>query len=84
MAEIIPGKTMMKCGHTALTTKGCPICIGLVAGAEEVADELPDLTGRKARCECGGTRDSDISLPFFTHRPDCDTDSYYCGCRGWD
>jgi len=82
--KIIPGETMMKCGHVANTERGCVICFGITPGAEEINYSPPDLTGRKAKCECGGLRDSDTRLPFFEHRPDQDTDLYYCGCRGWD
>lgn len=46
----------------------------------------PDLTGRRARCEYGGHRetDSSLSLAFFVYQPDQPYDSYYCGCMGWD
>lgn len=27
---------------------------------------------------------SSPDLPFFEHKPDRDTDRYYCGCFGWD
>jgi hypothetical protein len=33
---------------------------------------------------CGSVRDSSFDLAFFKHRPDRDTDAYYCGCFGWD
>lgn len=84
------GEVMMKCGHAAnaVTADGkpcCAICAGFTPDAEIIADTAPDLTGRKARCGyCGKLTDSKISLPFFEYRPDMDTDSYYCGCRGWD
>jgi hypothetical protein len=49
---------MMKCGHAANATSEvdgtkvpvCAICAGILAGAWEVADNQPDLTGRMARC----------------------------------
>lgn len=80
---------LMKCGHVALgrTANGrpaCPICLGVIPGADEVDPSNPDLTGRIATCPCGKTRPSEYSLPFFEHRPHRDMDCYYCGCRGWD
>ena len=84
------GEVMMKCGHAAnaVTADGkpcCAICAGYTPDAFIAADTMPDLTGRKARCNyCGEIVDSKASLPFFEYRPDMDTDSYYCGCWGWD
>lgn len=77
---------MMKCGHSdnARTEDGKPACA--ICSCREVDDEQPDLTGRKAVCcySCGSVRDSSFDLAFFKHRPDRDTDAYYCGCFGWD
>jgi hypothetical protein len=80
---------LMKCGHTAQAMMGskpvCVVCYGIVDGANEIDDTPPDLTGRFAKCfQCGKTRESDYKLAFFQHRPDCEYDSYYSGCRGWD
>lgn len=83
-------KPLMKCGHTAnaQTSDGkpvCIICLGIVAGADEIADVQPDLTGRIARCNYGdSTTPSSFNLPFFEYRPDRTEDAYYCGCWGWD
>lgn len=82
-------RVMMKCGHVAQSKIDgkpvCVICLGLTPDAEIVAETEPDLTGRKARCKyCGEIVDSKASLPFFEYRPDMETDSYYCGCRGWN
>ncbi len=50
----------------------------------------PELQGRKATCYCGKTIDSSIpapgfhDIPFFEHRPNNSTDSFYCGHDGWD
>lgn len=85
----------MKCGHTATgvsvskdgTTKpSCVSCSGIVAGADEVASEQPTLDNRKAKCSygCGAETASSLTLPFFSYRPSAETDSYYCGCYGWD
>ena len=82
-------KPMMKCGHAANSTDGegkpvCVICFGLKPGAAEVADE-PDLEGREAKCTyCSNKCPSSTNLAFFEHRPDRPSDSYYCGCFGWD
>lgn len=83
------GEVMMKCGHAANATHNgkpvCAICFGLTPDAEIVADTAPDLTGRKAECRyCNCKADSNENLPFFKYRPKQKTDSYYCGCRGWD
>jgi len=86
---------LMKCGHTATghsvlkdgTKKPCCVsCSGLVAGADEVADEQPSLDNRKAKCSygCGAETASSLALPFFAYHPNSETDSYYCGCYGWD
>ena len=80
----------MKCGHTANAKKMngepvCAICIGLTSGAEIVETNLPDLSGRKAKCpDCKKIVDSNYNLAFFEYRPEYNYDSYYCGCRGWD
>ena len=80
---------MMKCGHTAQGTNAdgkpvCVLCIGITAGAEEVADAV-DLTGRVARCaDCGKETPSSETLAFFGYRPNAKYDSYYSGCRGWN
>ncbi len=54
-------------------------------------EELPDLTGRKAKCmgagfkcNCDGIVDSSWDLPLFIYQPDRAYDIYYCGCDGWD
>jgi len=40
---------------------------------------------RFASCAyCGEERESNKSLPFFRERPTYSTDSFYCGCKGWD
>ena len=83
------GEVMMKCGHAANATHDgkpiCAICFGITPDAEIIADTAPDLTGRKARCKyCSEVRDSKASLPFFEYRPKQKTDSFYCGCRGWN
>jgi len=82
---------LMKCGHTANAVRTntnepvCVICIGIVPGADEVAESLPDLSNRKARCVYGDREvDSSFELAFFEHRPDAIADEYYCGCKGWD
>lgn len=86
---------LMKCGHTATGTYTdkngneqpcCVSCSGIVAGANEVAEQEPDLTGRIAKCNygCGSQSASSLRLPFFEHKPNLETDRYYCGCYGWD
>lgn len=80
---------MMQCGHSAngTTSNGdpcCVICFGFTDKAELVAEQ-PDLTGRIALCSpCKKPVPSSDKLPFFNYRPTVDTDSYYCGCRGWE
>ena len=95
---------LMKCGHSSNGVResdGAPVCVicyGIVAGADEVATEVPSLEGRRARCSyCREPSEdarnvghrpegvqSDFKLPFFSHQPDRDFDEYYCGCFGWD
>lgn len=81
---------MMKCGHAANSTKAdgspaCVICAGIVPGADEIVEQAPDLAGREASCTyCGSRIPSSQKAAFFSHRPDRPTDSFYCGCRGWD
>lgn len=82
---------MMMCGHAANARLGdtpiCAICVGireLDAKARTPAPE-PNLEGRVAVCGyCARSRPSAMTLAFFEHRPALATDSYYCGCRGWD
>ena len=81
---------MMECGHAANAedSKGnpcCAVCVGIHPGAEKVAKNPPDLTGRMAKCTyCSATVPSSPKLPFFEYCPQIERDSYYCGCRGWD
>jgi hypothetical protein len=86
---------LMKCGHRSQTEKDgnpiCLICIGIHEGATIVDESVTDetLKGRKARCsyygsKCHSEEPSSLSLAFFSHRPDKEYDSYYCGCYGWD
>lgn len=84
---------LMKCGHiaNAIDSKGnpiCAICAGVNPGFDKTDHECngsEGLKGRKAVCQyCGAEVDSNWDLPFFKYRPDRDTDSYYCGCMGWD
>lgn len=83
-------KPLMKCGHTAaaVDTSGnpvCPMCLGILPGADEVETNVPNLDGREAHCgSCGTATPSRLNLPFFEYHPNHDRDSYYCGCRGWD
>lgn len=90
----------MKCGHTAQAYEqgtNKPVCI--ICMCDEVAETLPDLTGRVARCTyygqginnrssgykvCKGEVPSSFDLPFFEYRPDKPYDKYYDGCYGWD
>ncbi|KKN22342.1 hypothetical protein LCGC14_0916080 [marine sediment metagenome] len=62
---------MMKCGHTAMAINGkkepcCVICHG--DPRSEIIDDLPELTGRLAKCGCGNTRESSIELAFFEYK----------------
>lgn len=66
-------KPMMQCGHVANATRGdsfpvCAICIGIDPRGALVVAQLPDLTGRIARCGCGATSPSSRKLPFFLFR----------------
>lgn len=84
--------TMMKCGHAANAKRRetgepvCVICVGIDPGATVVDDTPPDLSKRTAKCVyCKKTTPSDSDFrPFFEYRPNCESDSYYCGCRGWE
>lgn len=84
---------LMSCGcrGDGQLADGSPVCA--VHGCAEVA-AAPDLTGRTATCAGGQLRyrhdrpgqevPSSLSLAFFSHRPEREHDSYYCGCSGWD
>lgn len=51
----------------------------------ELMSAPPDLTGRQARCTyCKNHRESSPDLAFFQYRPAAESDSYYCGCRGFE
>lgn len=80
---------LMKCGHsqnatTRIDGEDKPYCV--ICECHELADfDSEILNGRKAKCGyCGKIIDSNENLPFFEYRPKAETDSYYCGCRGWD
>ena len=50
----------------------------------KVAAAMPDLSGRKAKCDlCPSVEPSGRTLAFFGCRPEKEFDSYYCGCKGW-
>jgi hypothetical protein len=83
--------TLMACGCSAnATCKEQPCCA--IHGCLDVAGELPNLEGRKARCAYGCNHNvaSSLSLAFFQYRgpgsPNGERpmDTYYCGCFGWD
>jgi hypothetical protein len=62
----------------------CPQCNPLC-----VDNNFPIVEVRMAQCamNCGSTRPSDPTLPFFWGKPDEAFDSYYDGCLpgiGWD
>lgn len=81
---------LMKCGHvsTAVNESNqpvCPICHGVVEGWNEIDEEMPDLSSRKATCTyCKKVAHSSLELPFFSVHPEREFDDYYCGCRGWN
>ena len=82
-------RVLMKCGHTSQSEVDgnpvCVICFGITPKAIEIEENLPNLEGREAKCSfCGKTVKSSLDLAFFEHRPDDETDGYYCGCIGWD
>src|SRR5215467_7499998 len=66
-------KPMMACGHAANAVDMktgqpvCAICVGLTADAQVTAT-APDLTGRRARCTCGKSVPSKLTLAFFEYR----------------
>lgn len=77
-------RQMMKCGHIAnATCNGKPYCV--ICDCDETVTGMPVLEGRMASCShCGKVVPSSEDLPFFSYRPNCNTDSYYCGCYGWE
>lgn len=93
---------MMSCGCVAnsIDQDGNPACVVhfMISGkgANPVPVEMPDLSGRQARCSydhghgCPKRRGLDSRIPsnpksaFFKHQPDSEYDAYYCGCWGWD
>lgn len=85
-------KPMMKCGCIAQgvcsqsggVKHDPPIPVCVIHDCTEQA-EMPDLTGRQAKCAYGHRIvDSSPNLAFFKHQPDQEYDEYYCGCHGWD
>lgn len=75
MSELKERETppLMECGHVAQGTNAagepsCIICVGLVDGAEKVANPVP-LEGRMARCTCEREPvPSSFDLAFFEYR----------------
>jgi hypothetical protein len=76
----------MKCGCTenSKDENGNPFCV--IHYCSEVEQEPNRLEGRTAKCAytCGKTAASNVNLPFFQYQQDKETDSFYCGCLGWD
>lgn len=82
-------KPIMMCGHAANGVSNnapcCVICCNIVDGWNIPNTANTALEGRKAQCAyCNRTRESDPNMAFFEFRKNKPTDSYYCGCRGWD
>jgi len=81
---------LLKCGHAANAVDQygypcCAICYGIRRGSKEIETKKVDLTSRAAVCSaCLTARRSSLSLPFFEYRSHKLTDSFYCGCRGWN
>ena len=78
---------LMKCGHVAQgLCNGEPVCMNCdTPDTLIIADTLPDLSGRKAKCgECSNVRPSSVKLPLFEYNKNSEQDSFYCGCRGWN
>ena len=82
-------KVMMRCGHSANAMKQVavddeiPCCA--ICDCDEIDENKPDLTNRKAQCPyCSKIVNSEFSLPFFEYRPKHAYDEYYCGYYGWD
>jgi hypothetical protein len=66
-------KPMMKCGHTANAIKmqkdgpSIPACA--ICSCYEIAEEVPNLEGREAKCGCcGHKKPSDFNLAFFEYK----------------
>lgn len=73
---------LMACGHVAQAIKDDqPVCV--ICQCKDVNENLPDLSNREARCDCGHITESNFWLPFFEYRPNDAYDTYYCGCYGW-
>lgn len=89
-------KFLMACGHVSNANESvthrpvCVICVGTDKDLQartivRKCSGNDGLEGRKAKC-CYGDKvvNSNWNLPFFEYRPNCEFDSYYCGCFGWD
>lgn len=79
---------LMKCGHiaNAFTHDDKPACaICLCTDVVRECRGKDGLDGREMVCPyCMKKEPSSWGAPFFEYRPNKDTDSFYCGCRGWD
>lgn len=65
---------LLKCGHSPnarrMFNDGTSVPCCAICDCEEFAEEIPDLTGRKARCGCGREVDSSFDLAFFEYGGD--------------
>ena len=81
----MPELKLMQCGCRAMghdSKTGKEICLTHMC---EEPMELPDLTGRTAKCTyCKTEVNSSVGLPFFVYENDKGRDRFYCGCMGWD
>lgn len=83
-------KPIMMCNHIAngINSKtGEPVCV--ICNESRTRIDAVSLSNREAVCvgckyEKPTRANSSVDLPFFKYRPDEETDSYYCGCWGWD
>lgn len=60
---------LMKCGHTAMAIDGKGNLCCVICDCYEIENNLPNLEGRLAKCDCcGNTRKSSLGLAFFEYR----------------
>jgi hypothetical protein len=94
MDKLGPRPELLRCGCAPSGYGGCGDDVGWTCWLHpldtvpmkesEILSFKKTIESRQASCSCGLKKKSDPALPFFNIRLGQETDSFYCGCKGWE